>query len=400
MGAIGGVNVCPHKPVVALIFPSNSAYSRGLTEGVIDRHFRERDWTIIELPRHSIGTSPLPERPFRLNGAITWAEPRDRFVQDLITQRVPVVNCGMEWGDSPGVMRVHLRQEALHATVIRHFQTLGLRQAVALGHQLDQRPATRAVLASFVKMADAAGIKAWMWDIGGAESPSASPRRLLEFREETELASYLTNLPKPIGVYCCGDHIGYLVGEVANHIGVKVPKDLAIIGIGANTVGSLAHPPLSSVASPAREIGRVAADQLALWLATGTRPANEITVEGAELIERESTVGRSGRAVLEGLRRFIHERAAQGVTLGELAAFARLSPKTLVRHYVEMFGCAPLVEAQQLRVAEARRLLACKDVSVAEAAHRCGFSSPAAFYNYFKRHDGSSPSEHRAPPPK
>jgi len=388
-------DVTTRKQVVALILPANSFYSRGLTEGVIDRHFEKRDWLIVELPRYSIGESPLPGRRFRIDGAIIWAEPRDHYVRELLEQGVPVVNCGMEWNGTDGVMRVHLRQEDLHEEVIRHFAALGLRRAVAIGHQLDQRPATRTVLQEFVEQAAKAGIQAEKWDIGGTESPSASPRRLLEYEDETELAAYLTALRKPTGLYCCGDHIGYLVSGVARHLGLRVPQDLAIIGVGANTVSCLADPPLTSVAAPAREIGRAAADQLALWFATGKRPAAEIVVRGAVLIERESTVGKSGQVILEGARRFIHEHAVRGVNLGELAGFTKLSAKTFVRQYEEAYGINPLDEAQHLRLAEAKRLLSDPHAVIADVASACGFSSQAALYNYFKRHAGIGPSEFR-----
>jgi DNA-binding LacI/PurR family transcriptional regulator len=386
------------KKVVALIFPPHSSYSRGLTEGVIDRHFKERDWMIVELPRYVIGQSPLPERRFRLDGAIVWAEPRDQYVLELVGLGVPVVNCGMEWGGRPGVMRVHLRHEDLHDEVIRHFTALGLRRAVTLGHELKQRPATLAVLKSFVKLATKAGLEASMSELGGTESPSASPRRLLEYEEETELAAWLTALPKPIGVYCCGDHMGYLVSEVARHLRLRVPEDLAIIGTGGNIVGSLAHPPLSSVAGPAREIGRVAAEQLACWLARGERPTPAVAVPGATLIQRESTVGKAGQVALEAVRRHLAENAAHGVLLSELVALSGISVKTLVQQYEEAYGIKPRDEIHVLRVAEAKRLLQESQHSVAEIASLCGFSSQASFYNYFHRHEGRSPSDFRPKP--
>ncbi len=386
------------KKVVALIFPPHSSYSRNLTEGVIDRHYQERDWMIVELPRYVIGQSPLPERKFHLDGAILWAEPRDRYVLELVNRGVPVVNCGMEWGDTSGVMRVHLRHEDLNRQVVQHFKALGLRQMVALGHKLSLRPATFGVMQNLVKLAAEAGLAGRIWDIGGEESPSASPRRLLEYEEETELAAYLAALPKPIGVFCCGDHIGYLVSEVARHLGLRVPKDLAVCGMGANIVGCLAHPPLSSVAGPAREIGRVAAEQLATWLATGACPTPAVEVPGATLIQRESTVGRAGHAVLEAVRRHIAEHAVRGAPLGELVAISGFSVKTLVRQYEEAYGIKPLDEIHALRLAEAKRLLQETSHTVADIANRCGFTSQASFYNYFQRHEGCSPSYLRPKP--
>lgn len=382
------------KPVVALILPANSAYSRELTEGVIDRHLRARDWLIIDLPRYEIGQSPLPARRFHLDGVITWAEPRDSFVLELVGSGVPVVNCGMEWGGLDGVMRVHTRHEDLHQEVIRHFTALGLRHAVILSHNLAHRPATAGVLQSFVKLATHAGLEARMWDVGGVDSPSTSPRRVLEYADETELAAFLTELPKPAGIYCTGDHMGFLVSLVARHAGLRVPQDLAIMGLGGNTIAALADPPLTSVATPARKIGFAAAEQLARWLDAGRRPAEEIVVPGAVLTLRESTVGLSGQVELEALRRLIAERAATGMDLGELVRQSKLSAKTLVRRYEEAFGIKPLDEIQQLRIAEAKRLLT-TELPVAEVAARCGFTSQAGLYNYFKRHTGVAPSDFR-----
>lgn len=383
------------KFTVALIFPTHSSYSRGLTEGVVDRHFKERDWLIVELPRYLIGQSPLPERKFRLDGAIVWAEPRDQYVHDLLKRGVPVVNCGMEWGNTQGVMRIHLNYDDLHHEAIRHFKALGLNRAVILGHSLDQRPATLDVLQGFVKLATKTGMEASLWDIGGAESPSVSPRRLLEFEDETELADYLMKLTKPIGVYCCGDHIGCIVIEIARHLGLRVPEDLAVLGIGGNIVGSFADPPLSSVAGPAREIGLAAAENLARWLAEGSRPTAEIVVPGATLIQRESTMGKAGQTALEAVRRYIAEHAIRGVSLSELVNLSGLSVKTLVHYYEQAYGVKPLDEVHNLRMAAAKNLLQQSQLSVAEIASHCGFTSQASFYNYFLRHDGHSPSQCR-----
>lgn len=381
------------KPVIALIFPANSHYSRELTDGVIDDHFLHNEWTLIELPRYLIGDSPLPLKKYRLDGAIVWAEPRDQYVSELIDRGIPIINCGMEWRDQPQVMRVHMIREDLHTLAIQHFRSIGLRRVVAFGHRLEQRPATLDFLKCFVTLAQQAGLDATIWDIGGQDSPSINPRRLLEYQDETEMAAFLRDLPKPSGIFCCGDHMGYLVCAVAKQAGLSIPEDLAIIGFGGNTASILSDPPLSSVLGPGRDIGRIAAEQLRLWLKKGKRPQATILVPGGRLIERESSVGKSGQALMEKMRRFIQEHAVNGISLQELAQAAHLSVKTFVRQYETAFGIHPLAEAQKLRIDTAKQLLASHECTVAEVATRCGFSSQAAFYNYFKRHDGSSPSD-------
>jgi transcriptional regulator GlxA family with amidase domain len=88
----------------------------------------------------------------------------------------------------------------------------------------------------------------------------------------------------------------------------------------------------------------------------------------------------------------IEREAVRGVSLGELVAASGLSTKTLVRRYQAAFGVDPIDEVNKLRLAEAKRLLVAGDMKVADVAAKCGFSSQAAFNNYFRRHGGCSPT--------
>jgi AraC-like DNA-binding protein len=388
--------VVRNRKTIALVFPPIPSYSKGLTEGVVERHLAHRDWTLIELPRLIVGQSPLPEGELHLDGAIVWAEPRDHWVLDLVGKGVKVVNCGTEWVATPGVASVHFRHGDLHRAVVQHLGQLGLRRVVVMGHRLDKRPATRRVLEEMVNLAGQAGLEARLWELGGLDSPSVMPRRLLEPEKEHELEAFLKGLELPTAVVCAGDHMGFIVCEVAARLGLRVPEDLPVVGQGDNLLACFAHPPLTTVAGPARAVGCAAADCLAQWLAGGDGPPPAEEVPGSSLIVRESTVGKSGSAVLQAVRRRIAEAAAHGVTLNELVALSGLSVKTLVHRYQEAFGVTPVEEIQQLRLVEAKRLLEQAAGSLAQTAVACGFSSQAAFCNYFRRHVGQGPGEWRA----
>lgn len=381
--------------IVALVFPPHIAYSRGVTQGVIDRHLESRGWMLINMPRFDAGRSPLPDGDFHLDGAIVWAEPRDLYVQELVDRGVPVVNCGLEWGGVKGVVRVSPKPLDVNQAVVDHFTSLGLERMLILGHKLDKRPATTVVLNHLASVGRAAQMEVEIYDIGGEEGPGASPRRLLNYAHEDELIAKLMAYPKPAAVFCSGDYMGYMVCAVARHCGLRVPEDLAIMGGGGEIVGELSHPPLTSVLSSTRELGRVAAEVLEDWLEHGQPTTHHIEVGGAEIIERESTVGRSGRLALAAVHRFIEEHAVRGIALDELVTVAGMSAKTLNQQYVAAFGVKPLDEANRLRIAAAKALLQSETLSVADVAKRCGFSSQAAFYNYYARHTGDKPSNQK-----
>lgn len=383
------------KKVVALIFPPLPAYSRAMTEGIVEKHLGHRGWTIIELPRVAIGQSPLPRGGIPMDGVITWVEPRDQWVHELIANGVRVVNCGAEWAGVPGVASVQFCHDDLHQVVIRHFEELRLRRVVGIGHRLEQRPATRRVLENFARTAETAGMASQIWCLDGEDSPATSPQRLLEPEGEAQLAAFLKSLKKPTGIYCLSDHLAFIVCAVAADCGLRIPEDLAVIGQGDNLVACFSNPPLSSVAGPARAVGLAAANCLAAWLDSGRPPTEPLVISGATLIARESTMGRSNNIRLEATRRFIKEHAVRGMTLGELASLSGLTVKTLMLHYRAAFRIDPLEEIHTIRLAELKRLLRVPRLAISEIASRCGFSSQAALYNYFKRHTGNSPNEFR-----
>ncbi len=207
--------------IVALVFPPHIAYSRGLTQGVIDHHLESRGWMLINMPRFDAGRNPLPEGEFHLDGAIVWAEPRDTYVKELLDRGVPVVNCGLEWGDVDGLVRVTPKPLEMNQTVIDHFISLGLERLLILGHKLDKRPATQVVLDHLAGIGRDAGMDVEIYDIGGEEGPGASPRRLLNYAHEEELKQKLRALPKPAAVFCSGDYMGYMVCAVAKHCDVE-----------------------------------------------------------------------------------------------------------------------------------------------------------------------------------
>jgi LacI family transcriptional regulator len=381
------------KKTIALIFPVNVGYSQLLTAGVIERHLELRNWNFINLPRQTPGVNPLPEGNFPIDGAIVWSEPRDLYVKELVRRGIPVINCGMEWANEPGVVRVSPHIDDVNQKIITHFQLLGLNRLVILGHGLSARPGTHSVLQAMADIAQGMGMDALVRDIGGEIGPGADPRRLLCYTEEPQLQKLLQSLPTPSAIYCTGDYMGHLVCSVASHCGFRVPDDFAIMGGGGEVIGELSHPPLSSVLAPMRAIGRKAVDLMVEWISKGHLSESHVIVRGADLIERESTVGKSGRTMLAAIHRYIEKHAITGISINELVERSQLSAKTFNREYYNAFGIKPLDEVNQLRIAHARRLLIENKCTIGEVAQRCGFSSQAAFYNYFTRHTGMKPSQ-------
>jgi LacI family transcriptional regulator len=383
------------KRTVALIMPPVPSYSRALMQGVIEQHSASRPWHLIDLPHLKVGRSPLPFNHDRLDGAIVWADRRDLWIERLAAEGVKVVNCGSAWLGVPGVASVHVDRKRVSETLAGHIRELGLRQLVIVGHLINRRPDMHRFLDGIATHVRSCGMEVVLWELEGRNNPEDAPRRVLEADREHKLRALLQKIPKPAAIFCENDHIGVLICRVARDCGIRIPEDLAVVGYGENLVAQYCDPPLTSMSPPGTKVGAAAAKMLAKWIESGQPPRADVMIPEAEIEVRESTLGRSGSAELERVRRFIQRNEDQSLSLASLAEVAGVSTRTLIRKYTAAFGIDPLEDWRQRRLEKAKGLLEDPDVPVGEVAVRCGFASQANFYNYFQRHTGMSPTVYR-----
>ena len=88
-------------------------------------------------------------------------------------------------------------------------------------------------------------------------------------------------------IMCADDLLAFGLLLGARELGVRVPADLAVVGLGNLWHSRVTGPALTSVDLHARDLGRAAADALAAWDRTGRRPARRVLP--AELVVRDST---------------------------------------------------------------------------------------------------------------
>jgi transcriptional regulator GlxA family with amidase domain len=101
-------------------------------------------------------------------------------------------------------------------------------------------------------------------------------------------------------------------------------------------------------------------------------------------------------AELEPLLRWLEANTAPDLTLGDIAARAGMSTRTLNRRFREQTGSTPLQWLHRARVRRAQYLLEHTDHPVDRIAADVGFGSPTAFRERFKRVVGTSPHGYRS----
>jgi AraC family transcriptional regulator len=94
-------------------------------------------------------------------------------------------------------------------------------------------------------------------------------------------------------------------------------------------------------------------------------------------------------------RDYIHEHAAERVTLREIAAAANVHPASLVRAFRTHLRCTPGDYVRGVRIEDAKRALAATSRAIGEIALDAGFYDQSHFTNAFRRATGMTPREYR-----
>lgn len=116
-------------------------------------------------------------------------------------------------------------------------------------------------------------------------------------------------------------------------------------------------------------------------------------------VSRYGTTRRTARAVrqhtgIQNAVRLLEERVAEAVPLKALAAAARLSSRSLLRHFQTATGFSPRQYQLRLRVAKAGEQLREGRRSIKEIATRLGFPDTNYFSRIFRKITGEPPSRY------
>jgi len=99
----------------------------------------------------------------------------------------------------------------------------------------------------------------------------------------------------------------------------------------------------------------------------------------------------SSGASAERIRRVLHDRMAEDITLDDLAREVSLSRSYVVHAFRRTFDFTPYAYLMQLRVARARSLLA-SGRRPTDVAHACGFYDQSHLNRWFRKVVGVTPT--------
>ena len=375
-------------PHVALIVETSMAYGRGILSGISKYVTTHEPWSIYVDQRGLSEPPPSWLSDWTGNGVIMRAQTK-RIAQAVADLGVPAVDTQHQLQDLnvPSVVVDHravaqMAAEHLFERHFRHFAFVGVERALW----------SKIRRSAFVDILQRAGFACHVY------SP-ISRRRFLESWEggQQDLAEWLQDLPKPLGVFAAHDLRALCVLDACRRIGIPVPEQVAVIGVDNDeTLCNLADPPLSSVKINFELIGFEAAALLDRLMRKKKAPKKPVTVSPLSVVTRRSTdIVAIDDAITAQAVRFIRQHACDGISVRDVAQHCAVSRRVLERSFSQFLGKSPHGQIVGAKLSRVKQLLAESDCSLDTIAAKSGLSHAAYLSVLFKKEVGQTPGEFR-----
>ena len=210
-----------------------------------------------------------------------------------------------------------------------------------------------------------------------------------------DLTEWLVALPKPAAVFTAFDPCAANVLEACRKAKLKVPKDVAVLGVDDDAlICEHTRPKLSSVKPDSSGQGFAAAQALSRALharGVSKKRSRTIVCPRLRIVERDSTATVPPAAQLvRNIIAYLDEHALEPIRVSDVVEHAGVSPRLANLRFSQTRGHSIQADIVERRLKEAKRLLSATDWSMKRIAERCGFKSQIVLAHLFSSRFGKS----------
>jgi LacI family transcriptional regulator len=344
-----------------------------------------RDEDDLEAPRRP------PSWIGRVDGVVLQLSKSPGVVEYIQSGGVPAVNAFADLSTTP-IVSVYTDGRSLAHVAIEHLCAVGFRSIACVAHHklCHRRKAYREDLKKRGRKLLAAVDDIQLFHHWSDESFDINAVR-------PSLAKLIESAKKPLGIVAINDFIAIVVCRVVKSLGLRIPDDVGVLGVGDMSIAEINSPPLSTMRVPSDSIGYEAVRRVHQMIEGRTLPEKNFTVSGVKLVARSSTVGeqRTTSADIKTALEVIRHRACDGATVASIAAELHMSVRKLEIDFVAAVGHTVGEELRRARLARAEELLANTNLSLTRVANLVGCNDSSYLANMFRRSFNLTPTEFR-----
>jgi LacI family transcriptional regulator len=372
-----------NEPRVLVVLGTDAAWSRGVLRGFMAAA-HSRGWALLHY--HPASNLDWLAEEWSPTAAVIGPELDPQAVRKLAPASIVSVTVDRAAHQIPSVC---LDEAAIASLALEHLLSTGLRHVTTF--RFDESPFAVSRERAFVERARAAGVRV---SAGWGSGEQVPPQR---GEHPAAMTAWLRELAKPCGIFTCTDSWGRAVARYARAAGVRIPEDVALVGVDNDVLEcELISPPLSSVLVPWQELGRSAAELLQLALSNRLNGAERRVISPTTVVARRSSDALSiADPVVEKAVRWIRDNDSRRLTVTMVARALGGGRQRLERRFRSVLDRTVQEEIRRAHVQAAKRLLETTRQSLREIAKQSGFTTPALLNVAFQREVGVSPGVYR-----
>jgi LacI family transcriptional regulator len=375
---------------VALLVETSRGHGRQIVDGVARYAAEHGPWSLRLEPRNLDDRPPGWLRSWQGDGIIVRCD-SPRMARAVLATGLPVIDVR---GGAPdeGLPLVGVDNKPVADAAFEHFHERGFRHFAWCDLFRLRRGWIDVRRDRFLER---------VRQSGGLGSCFRSQRTVLRDASWSaggmgDLTKWLASLPRPVAILACDDEQAHLVLDAALSLGLRVPDDMAVMGIDNDEVFCRASTPqLSSVDVNAFTVGYEAAAALAR-LMQGRRVAARALFPPRGVVARQSTdIVAAESPEAQAALAMIRSRACAGLTAADVAAKLFVSRSTLDRLLRQAVGQSATALIMNVRVTQVKADLVGTDFPLKAIAKRAGFASVQHISNLFRDRVGVTLGRYR-----
>jgi LacI family transcriptional regulator len=382
-------------PRVALLIESSRNYGRGILRGIAKYSHLHGPWSCFTAERELHSSIPDWLKHWKGHGIIARIEDR-RTANALLRLRHPVVDV-LGNGRFEGIPAFDTDAREVARLVADFFLQAGFRHFAFCGFQSIPFSDRRA--AAFVDCLAPHGCKVRIFS---SPPPFRQPSHIqaVERRglgREQAIAAWLRKQQYPLALFACNDVCGQQVLNACREYKIKVPDEVAVMGVDNDDVlCSLCEPSLSSVEPDTERLGAEASALLDALMAGNCVKTTLVQIPPLRVVERASTdvVAIEDPITVQAVR-FIRDHVDDGISVKDVLANAGRSRTDLEQRFRRWLKTSIRVEIIRRRLARVCSLLQQTNLSLEEIGRRTGFSTTAHLCRLFQQRLRQTPTQYR-----
>ena len=387
-------------PRVALLIESSRTYGRGILRGIARHTHIHGPWSIFTQERELHSGIPGWLKKWRGDGIIARIE-NPRMARELLQLRIPVVDVlGNE--KYPSIPGFDTDAGVVARLAADFFIKAGFPEIAFCGYRgipfSDRRElALKAHLATLNRPLLVCSPRL-------PKRPSSHIQAIEEsgVAMQNEIARWLRQQRHPLALVACNDVRAQQVLNACRDFGLKVPEDVAVMGVDNDDVlCSLSEPTLSSIQPDTERLGYEAAALLATLMRGAASVPGIQQIPPLTIFERGSTdvIPVADPIVVRTLR-LIRAQLNTRIGVKDVVKMIGRSRTDLEKRFRLHLKTSLHGEILRQRMDRACHLLRQTDLRIEEVAARSGFNTSAHLCRLFQCHLKITPTDYRQAKPQ